>query len=576
MKLSQRYTEKLKTHQGNTEISLDGILVQIEVTNACNHRCCFCPNEGSSRQKKMIDLDFAKRVMAECAELLENDKRICFHMNGEPLLYRELPQLVRYSKELGYDYSFITTNGSVASEALLTELFEAGLDSIKFSINAGTKETYKKIHGKDDFEHAVNALKFSYQYRVDHEKDYKIYVSCVGIKDNYHELKAFSDFAEQYSDEVVFYYPCGYAGQNNDAAKKLRVDMSELGAKTFEIKHTSPCNVLWNSINITCEGYLALCCSEADNRLIVEDLNQISVREAWLGDKMCRIREKHLNHDIIHMPCHSCISEKDHDEVIDSDLFGLALEKKRAGGRIKRKVEPVDYNETLSFFEKRADKFQEDRPYVTTMYQDDCPEIVAERNRKENEKLLPLLKINENSKILDIACGIGRWSDAVKQNISEYCGIDFSGELIKIARKRNKALKNRSFLVGAATDTEKLLVSNQKGQYDRILLIGILIYLNDADVKETLSQVERCCKEHAIICIREPIGKEERLTLKNFYSEELKDTYNAIYRTSDEMKGFFKILLDKGFQMIKDGYVFEEDNLNNRKETVQYYYIFER
>ncbi len=577
MNLLQRYEEKLETHQENTDINLNGILVQMEVTNVCNHRCCFCPNKESGRQKKMIDVGFAKRVMAECAEFLGDDKRICFHMNGEPLLYKELPQLVRYSKELGYDYSFITTNGSVASEGLLTELFEAGLDSIKFSINAGTRETYKKIHGKDDFENALNALKFSHQYREAHNKNYKIFVSCVGVKDNCHELIAFRDLAEKYSDEVVFYYPCGYAGQNNDVAKRLRVDMSQLGIETFEVKHSSPCNVLWNSINITCEGYLALCCSEADNRLIVEDLNRMSVREAWLGDKMSRIRERHLAHDIVHMPCFSCISEKDHDEeMIDSDLFGLALEKKRERGRIKNVIESVDYNETLRFFEKRANNFQEEKPYVVTMYQDNHPEIAEDRNRRETEKLLPLLKINENSKILDIACGIGRWSDALKQNIKEYCGIDFSGELIKIARQRNKTLGDRCFLVGAATDTERLLLDSQKGKYDRILLVGILMYLNDADVKETLRQIERCCEDHAIICVREPIGMEDRLTLKNFYSEELKDKYNAIYRTRKEMDCFFEILLNKGFRVVKDGYLFEEDSLNNRKETIQYYYIFER
>lgn len=63
----------------------------------------------------------AKRVMKECAEFLEDDKKICFHMNGEPLLYKRLPELVEYSKELGYDYSFITTNGSIATEEMLVK-----------------------------------------------------------------------------------------------------------------------------------------------------------------------------------------------------------------------------------------------------------------------------------------------------------------------------------------------------------------------------------------------------------------------------------------------------------------------
>lgn len=244
--------------------------------------------------------------------------------------------------------------------------------------------------------------------------------------------------------------------------------------------------------------------------------------------------------------------------------------------RIKRSIESVDYEETHRFFEKRAGKFQQDTPYVTTMYQDKHPEIVEERNRKEVEKLLPLLKIKEDSKILDIACGIGRWSDAIKQSINEYCGVDFSEELIKIAKERNSTLSNRKFLVGAANRIEEVLECNQRGQYDRILLIGILMYLNDFDVKETLNQVERCSQEHSVICIREPIGMEERLTLKNFYSEELQDKYNAIYRTKDELNSFFTILLDKGFRITEEGYLFEADKLNNRKETVQYYYVFER
>ena len=37
-----------------------------------------------------------------------------------------------------------------------------------------------------------------------------------------------------------------------------------------------------------------------------------------------------------------------------------------------------------------------------------------------------------------------------------------------------------------------------------------------------------------------------------------------------------KGLLSKGFSIAKEGYLFDDDSLNNRKETVQYYYILER
>lgn len=174
MNLTERYSEKLGQPIEKEDICLDGVLLQMEVTNACNHRCVFCPNEDSSRKRRMLDVNLARRVMEECVGFLGNNKKICFHMNGEPLLYKPLPELVAYSKELGYDYSFVTTNGSVATDELLTELFEAGLDSIKFSINAGTRETYRKIHGADDFDNVISALKFSAQYRAEKKKDFKI------------------------------------------------------------------------------------------------------------------------------------------------------------------------------------------------------------------------------------------------------------------------------------------------------------------------------------------------------------------------------------------------------------------
>lgn len=245
--------------------------------------------------------------------------------------------------------------------------------------------------------------------------------------------------------------------------------------------------------------------------------------------------------------------------------------------RIKKEIKPIDYDKTQAFFQHRAGKFKDSNPYSVTMYQDDNPELVEKRNKKETEKLLPLLKLDGDAKVLDIACGIGRWSDAIQTDISSYCGVDFSEGLIEIARERNKEMGNRSFFVGGAQTVEKVLADNNKGRFNRILLIGIFVYLNEEDIKAALAQVERICEDHAIVCIREPIGIEDRLTLDNIFSEELKDNYSAIYRTRSElMKVFEEFLLNKGFELREESYLFEEDELNNRKETAQYYFIFER
>ena len=79
------------------------------------------------------------------------------------------------------------------------------------------------------------------------------------------------------------------------------------------------------------------------------------------------------------------------------------------------------------------------------------------------------------------------------------------------------------------------------------------------------------------MCVRSPIGTDYRLTLKDFYSEELKSDYNAIYRTRDEyIKLFEDSLIPAGFSVTDEGFMFDDDSLNNRKETIQYYFILER
>lgn len=245
--------------------------------------------------------------------------------------------------------------------------------------------------------------------------------------------------------------------------------------------------------------------------------------------------------------------------------------------RVTNEIKDISYNETKHFFEARAEKFNNMNPYSVTMYQDNNPELVTQRNKKETEKLLPKLSLNNASRVLDIACGIGRWSDAITCDIDEYCGVDFSDNLIKIADARNSDKNNRKFLVSGINEIREKMAGNQQNDYNVVLMIGILMYINDSDLENALNGIGELLAEHCTICVREPIGVGARLTLKDFYSDELKDDYNAIYRTHDELMSFFnKTFISQGFSIEEEGYLFENDGLNNRKETVQYYFIFRR
>lgn len=242
--------------------------------------------------------------------------------------------------------------------------------------------------------------------------------------------------------------------------------------------------------------------------------------------------------------------------------------------RIKREKVDIDYAETKSFFEERGEKYSEDHPYVTTMYQDQNPQLTEERNRAETARILPLLQLDETSRVLDLGCGIGRWADSITCPIESYLGIDFSENLVEIACSRNTK-DNFSFEQMSICDFKGYYEANGLRPFNRLIIAGVLIYLNDADVDHVLRFLPDILSPGAIVYLREPVGIEERLTLKDFYSQELDHNYNSIYRSVKE----FRQLLQKNVPdlvPVHDGFLFDSPALNGRKETSQYYFILRK
>lgn len=243
--------------------------------------------------------------------------------------------------------------------------------------------------------------------------------------------------------------------------------------------------------------------------------------------------------------------------------------------RIKSSAANISAESVKAFYEHRASSYTGENLNNITMLHDKNPTLSEERNKSEIAKLLPKLRIAEDSCVLDLACGAGRWLPVLPE-FATYRGIDFSSGLIEIARSNNTRA-NAEFFTGSVLDADNILV-DEKGSFNRIMMIGSLMYINDDDVISLFRMLpEMMTKEGALICVKASIGIDDRLTLKDFYSEELQSDYNAIYRTRDEyMKLFADALMPSGFIVTDEGFMFDDSHLNNRKETAQYYFILER
>ena len=120
-------------------------VIFIEATNRCNLLCETCPRTYFEREP-LKSLSLAEFI--QIAEQFPEMRQVELHGIGEPLLNRELPEIIRYLKGRGVKV-VTNSNGTLLNAHWQTALVENGLDGYRCSIDGARPETYARIRGAD-------------------------------------------------------------------------------------------------------------------------------------------------------------------------------------------------------------------------------------------------------------------------------------------------------------------------------------------------------------------------------------------------------------------------------------------
>ncbi len=105
--------------------------INYHITKACNMKCKFCFATFNDLGVVKHDLKQSKKIISEVAK--SGFTKITF-AGGEPTLVKELPEIVKYAKELGL-ITTIVTNGAKLSQRGLLDRLAPHLDWIALSID---------------------------------------------------------------------------------------------------------------------------------------------------------------------------------------------------------------------------------------------------------------------------------------------------------------------------------------------------------------------------------------------------------------------------------------------------------
>jgi MoaA/NifB/PqqE/SkfB family radical SAM enzyme len=334
----RRYFESVEARGPDPE--RPPVCIYLEVTNRCNLLCETCPRTFEDLEPPA---DMSWELFTSIIDQAENVARVVMHGVGEPMLVKNLPEMIRYLKARGI-YTLFNTNGTLLTPRKQRELIETGLDELRVSLDAADAETFLAVRGKDFFDRIVrNIGGFTKLQREMGAQTPLVSMWLTGLKETIGQLPEFVRLAarigvrEVHLQRLVF-DEAGFGlaradqalfaqaqAQEQEAIEAARVEAAAYGVRLNASGATEPglsiqgaseerpwstCRRPWSLMYFTAHGRALPCCiapfsARGYENYTLGDATQQSLREIWNGPAYHRFRTGLLS-DAPPKPCQGC------------------------------------------------------------------------------------------------------------------------------------------------------------------------------------------------------------------------------------------------------------------------------
>jgi radical SAM protein with 4Fe4S-binding SPASM domain len=270
-------------------------VMYIEPTNLCNFRCKFCPTADKGLLKQVgrpnatMKMDLFKKIVDEMKHFDKKLKLVSLYKDGEPLIHKKLPEMVKYLKDADVTERIWTkTNGALLKPELNQRLIDAGLDMINISVEQVSAEGYMNIaEVKIDYDEFRSNIQDLYNRRG----NCKIYIKIADASLTPQEVEKFYADFEGMSDYIGVEKLMGWSyssvkdftlGTHPDTYDGLPLVAKEICAYPFYV------------MAVNCTGTVSLCGNDWSHNTVIGDTNTQTLQEIWTSDKLFEFRKMML------------------------------------------------------------------------------------------------------------------------------------------------------------------------------------------------------------------------------------------------------------------------------------------
>jgi radical SAM protein with 4Fe4S-binding SPASM domain len=225
-----------------TAKSIYPIYMEVSPVGACNHRCTFCAVDYIGYQARRLDVGILETRLDEMGRL--GVKSIMYAGEGEPLLHKDINRIVELTVKAGIDVAF-TTNAVLMNEAFVEKSLPL-TSWVKVSINAGTPETYQKIHQTDasDFNKVLSNLQRAVDFKKEKNLKCILGAQLLLLPENRNEVVTLAKICKRIGLDYLVVKPYSqhlqsetqrYSDMSYDGFLTLGQELQELNGEGFNV-----------------------------------------------------------------------------------------------------------------------------------------------------------------------------------------------------------------------------------------------------------------------------------------------------------------------------------------------------
>jgi radical SAM protein with 4Fe4S-binding SPASM domain len=229
-----------------------------------------------------MDLETFKEIVNQMAGFMQT-VGLRFVRHGEPTLHKKLSEMISYAHCKGI-LTFLSTNGLLLTKELVRAYIERGLDEVRFSMQGTNRMEYSKLRNIDAY--PVFQEKVALFRRIRDEMGSRTFISLsTSVTDETQDqIQKFKDFWSSIVDRVIVDKTIFTRFEHIERVQEY------INRQTFDKKY-KPCTEVMTKLSINYNGDITPCCKDFNGELVVGNIKDISLHEAWRSPKLSKLRE---------------------------------------------------------------------------------------------------------------------------------------------------------------------------------------------------------------------------------------------------------------------------------------------